>query len=278
MRIFPIVALLCLLMAGTAFAETITITAPWTQVRRTPSAEGRAIDVVYGNDTFDVLETKDGWAKVQTPRKVTGWVPTDPAAQAARKAPPSKTGGKEAKGADRKADSDPSGVPASPNLKATALSNAISLRQLGYREQAREKFTAIILADPDSAESYEATRQMLSYYLVGYLPPLQQGKVTEEGQSLIGSVYPAVLLQEAIALQGEKKYSQSARLYQVLVDRNPQDGRAFLGLLDTLQRAMAESLKNKKEQELSSQAATFKKYFPEIPLPEGVRLAQGSKG
>jgi len=280
MRIIPVAALFGLLMAGTVFAETVTITVPWTQVRRTPSAEGRPIDVVYGNDSFEVLEAKDGWAKIRTPRKVTGWVPMDPAGQAARKTEPAarKAPPKVEKAGDKKTGAEPPGAPPEPHsLKATALSNGISLRKLGYREQAREKFTALMLGDTGGVDAYEATRQMLSYYLVGYLPPLQQGKITEEGQAAIGTVAPAVLLQEAIALQNEKKFPASARIYQVLLDRNADNGRAFLGLLDALQNALRDDLKNKQEQDLDRQAAVFKKYFPDTPLPDGVqqRLAQG---
>jgi hypothetical protein len=299
MRILPVVALLGLLLAGTAFADTITVSAPWTQVRRTPSLEGRAIDVVYGNDSFEVLESQGGWVKIRTARKVVGWIPTSPAEQAARKTAPAET--KAPAKDDKPDDQAPAGKkpaekppgdkppgekkagaesPGGPqNLRATALTNGISLRQLGYGGQAREKFTGLMLSDPGSVEAYEATRQMLSYHLVGYLPPLQQGKVTEEGQALIGTVTADVLLQEAIALQGEKQFAPAARVYQALLDQNPNNGRAFLGLLDTLGNAMADSLKNKKEQDLERQAATHKKYFPNSPLPEGVqqRLAQGGK-
>ncbi|HEX7927689.1 MAG TPA: hypothetical protein VF678_08865, partial [bacterium] len=88
-----------------------------------------------------------------------------------------------------------------------------------------------------------------------------------------------VLLQEAIALQAEKKYAASARLYQRLLEQNRENGRAFLGLLDTLRNAMLDSLKNQKQADLNAQAATHKKFFPDVPLPDGVqqRLAQGNK-
>jgi hypothetical protein len=277
MRLLPIALLFALLTAAAAAAETITITAPWTQVRRTPSPEGRAIDIVYGNDTFEVLESQSGWVKVRTARDVTGWVPADPAAQAIRStapAPrkPAAPAPAPARSGEQKASAPAAATPKTPEgLRAAALSNGISLRQLGYREQSREKFTELMLSHPGTAEAYEATRQMLSYYLVGYLPPLQQGKITEEGAANIGPVSADVLLQEAIALQAEKHHARSARVYEALLVKNPGNGRAFLGLLDTLQKAMADSVKNKRQQDLDKQAATFKTYFPGLPLPEGVQ-------
>jgi hypothetical protein len=274
MRSILVLLLFGLLSAGTALAETVTISAAWTQVRRNPAANSRAIDIVYGNDTFTVLETKDGWAKITTARKATGWVPMDPAAQQPPRGKPAhaEPAGEKPVG-EKPSDAKPlPAAPAAPsNLRATALSNAVSLRKLGYQEQAREKFTDLILSYPGTPEAYEATRQMLSFYLVGYLPPLAGSKVTPEGQGFYPKVSADVLLQEAIALQGENKTVAAARVYQALVDQDPNNGRAFLGLLDTLQRSMADSVKNQKQQDLAAQVATFKKYFPNLPLPDGVK-------
>lgn len=278
MRI-PLLGLLtALALAAPALADTITITAPWAQVRRSPSPDSRAMDLVYGNDTFEVLEAQGGWVKIRTARGVTGWISTSagdihagspPAERPATPGPPAERGPAAAPGA-----------PVSQDPRATALSNGISLRQLGFREQARAKFTELMLGAPGSSEAYEATRQMLSYYLVGYLPPLQQGRITPEGQAEIGRVSAAVLLQEAVALQGEKRFAEAARVYRFLLDADASNGRAFLGLLDALQGAMVEALKQKKEQDLAQHAAVFRKYFPAVPLPDDVqkRLAQAGKG
>jgi hypothetical protein len=271
-----------LLMAGTAVADTITITAPWTQVRRTPSMDGRAIDVVYGNDTFTVLESKDGWAKIRTRRKVEGWVLLNDVDQKAGGAapenvPPAPAG---APGGEKKADAAPAPtVPAPKNLQATTLSNATALAKLGYRDQAREKFTDLILRNPGSVEAYESTRQMLAFYPVAYLPPLKDGQVTSEGEGSIGKVLPAVLLQEAIALQSEKQHARSSRVYEFLLESDPGNGRAFLGLLDTLQGRMAEALQASREEDLAPAISSFRQHFPDLPLPGTVqqRLSQGKK-
>lgn len=277
MRILLLGLFIPFMLATPALADIITITAPWAQVRRSPSPDSRAVDLVYGNDTFEVLEAQGGWVKIRTARGVTGWIATStgdmsagpsPAERPATPRPP----------AERKPGPAPN-APASQNLRATALSNGISLRQLGFREQARAKFTELMLDAPGSSEAYEATRQMLSYYLVGYLPPLQQGRVTPEGQAEIGRISAAVLLQEAVVLQGEKRFAEAARVYRFLLDADPSNGRAFLGLLDALQGAMAEALKQKKEQELNQHAAVFRTYFPAVPLPDDVQkhLTQGGK-
>jgi hypothetical protein len=260
-----------------ALADTITVTAPWTQVRRSPSPDSRAIDLVYGNDAFEVLEAQGGWVKIRTARGVTGWIPSNAGDMGAGPPPPERSA-TPGKPVERKAGTAPA-APTAGNLRATALSNGISLRQLGFREQARAKFTELMLDAPGSSEAYEAARQMLSYYLVGYLPPLQQGQVTAEGQAEIARVSRAVLLQEAVALQGEKRFAEASRVYRFLLDADASNGRAFLGLLDALQGAMAEALRQKKEQELDQHVTLFRQYFPAVPLPDDVqnRLAPSGK-
>jgi tetratricopeptide (TPR) repeat protein len=282
MRRLCVVLALGLLVAGNALADTITITAPWTQVRRTPSMDGRAIDIVYGNDTFTVLESKDGWAKIRTLRKVVGWVllndadlhPGETLPGESQPAPAS------APGAEKKADAaPPPNAPPPRNLEATTLSNATALAKLGYRDQAREKFTDLILGNPGNVEAYESARQMLAYYPVGYLPPLKNGQVTSEGQESIGKVLPAVLLQEAIALQSGKQYARASRVYEFLVERDGGNGRAFLGLLDTLQGRMADALKASQEAELGAAVASYRTHFPDQALPDAVQqhLSQAKK-
>jgi hypothetical protein len=281
-RLSVLLLVLGLLVAGNALADTITITAPWTQVRRTPSMDGRAVDIVYGNDTFTVLESKEGWAKIRTPRKVVGWVLLNDAdllpggtAPAQSQPPPEekKSGGKKA------ATEPPAGAPGSQNAQATALSNATALSKLGFSAEAREKFTDLMLRNPGSVEAYESTLQMLKVYPVGYLPPLKQGRIPPEGQELAGKVSADVLLQEAIALQFGKRPARSSRIYEFLLEHDPGNGRAFLGLLDTLQGRMADALKTSQEAELSAAVASYRKHFPDQPLPDTVQknLAQGKK-
>ncbi len=283
MRRLLALLLLGLFLAGSAFANTISITVPWTQVRRTPSMDGRAVDIAYGNDVFTVLEIKDGFAKIRTHRKIVGWVVlNDVDQQAGGEAPPAEQPAPAGKKPElqKAAASAGAGAAAGKDPRATALSNAISLRKVGYREQAREKFTDLILSEPGSPESYEATRQMLNFYLVGYLPPLQKNGITPEGQKALGPVSADVLLQEAVALQGEVHFPQSARVYQYLLERDPENGRAFLGLLDTLQHAMTDAAKASQEVELAKAVATFRKFFPDNALPDAVQqhLSAAKKG
>jgi tetratricopeptide (TPR) repeat protein len=264
---------LCLCLAGSAYADTVTITAPWTQVRRAPTMDGRAVDVVYGNDQFTVLESKDGWAKIRTQRKVTGWVLLNDAELKAGDAAP--VNAQPAPAGEKKADAAPApGAPTAPapkNLQATTLSNATALAKLGYRDQAREKFTDLIQRNPGSVEAYESARQLLTFYPVGYLPPLKGGEITAEGKASLATVLPAVLLQEGIALQSEKQFPRSSRVYSFLLERDPANGRAFLGLMDTLQSQMAVALKANQQADLEAAAAAYRQHFPAMPLPDDVQ-------
>lgn len=277
MRHLILTLALGLLLAGTALAETVTISAPWTQVRRTPSMDGRAIDIVYGNDTFTVLEAKDGWARITTARKVTGWVLLNDVDRQAGGTAPAKESAPETRQGASKADAAPSpSAPAPKSLEETTLSNASALAKLGYRDQAREKFTDLILRDPASVEAYESTRQMLAFYPVGYLPPLKGGAVSDEGKQALGPVLSAVLLQEAIALQPVNA-ARSGRIYTYLLDRAPSDGRAFLGLMDTLKSQMADALKAGRDADLNAAAASWRQHFPGTPLPDDVQKQVGRK-
>ena len=56
---------------------TVEIRKPWTTIRATPSTNGKAMGLAYGNDTFTVVSVEGDWVQVQVKGKKNGWIPKE---------------------------------------------------------------------------------------------------------------------------------------------------------------------------------------------------------
>lgn len=54
--------------------DMVEVSVSWTQIRSSPSEEGRAIALAYGNDPLEALEERNGWVKVRFGGGRVGWV------------------------------------------------------------------------------------------------------------------------------------------------------------------------------------------------------------
>jgi hypothetical protein len=75
-------ALALLLSLQGAFAATLTITLPWTQVLSRPEAGAPALGLAFGNDTLTVVERRPQWVAVRLAGGRLGWIAAAAAAPA----------------------------------------------------------------------------------------------------------------------------------------------------------------------------------------------------
>ncbi len=259
--------------AGAALADTLLVTAPWTRLRAEPAEKARVLNVVYGNDSYTVLETKDGWARIRTRDKTLGWlaaadfvvVPADgsgipklPAGSVAETPgplPPIPTG------------------PRQPIRGGTALDNAEALQRLGYSDDARRRLVNLVLVQPSSEQAYRATRDLLVYYPLGRLPAYEQANA--QSRDAAKEMGAAVLLEEGSALTREKRYRDAVTLYESLLRQNAKDGRAYLSLLDTLNAYLSDAAKAPGLDDLNFAVAALRRNYPDQPLPQAVQTRLG---
>jgi hypothetical protein len=272
--------LLCLALCAPAGAfaqqpERLVVARPYAKLHAQPSEASRAIAIVYGNDTLDVLERKDGWVKVSAGSKATGWLspedanatgPANPASAPATAARPAPA-----------AAAAPSRASAALVAPPTGPTSASVLRRLGYEEAARRKLTDQLLRDADSPYAYEATREMLTYHPVGELPPLKSGSVPPESREAALRLRQSVLLLEAQQLVKEGKPWDAVFLYQSLVQSNAGDGRAYLALLDLLTQLMNQAVESQSLENLGLATSIYRATYPDLPLPPAVQARNGSK-
>lgn len=74
MKVSPLLVGLLMVAAAAAQAETVVVTQPWTKVRQQPRATAKPIDIVYGNDRFEMIAEEGGWYRIKTFRNREGWV------------------------------------------------------------------------------------------------------------------------------------------------------------------------------------------------------------
>lgn len=153
------------------------------------------------------------------------------------------------------------GSPASPD----------TLRRMGYDEAARRKLTEILLRERRSPVAYLATRDMLTYYPVGDLPPLQGGRIPPGAAEQADSLRVSVLLQEGQALVRAGKSWDAVFLYQAMVQNDPNSGRAYLELLDLLTRIMTQAVNSPNMENLGLATSIWRNTYPDLPLPQMVQ-------
>jgi len=268
-----LVTVLLSAISGLAIAQSsddqIVLTRPWARLRSQPSESSRAVAIVYGNDVLKVLERKDGWIKVRGGAKAAGWLSPQDAADAGSAPPvaaPQPGGGR----------STSAVLPPLPPAAGNPA-NADTLRQMGYAEAARRKLTDILLAERDTPGAYRATRDMLMYHPVGDLPPLEGTTIPPELRDQAHTLRTSVLLQEAQQLVTEGKPWDAVLLYQSMVQGEPDNGRAYLELLDLLTRVMQESAQSPNMDNLGLAVSIYRKLYPDLSLPPAVQARLNEK-
>ncbi|HUJ75145.1 MAG TPA: SH3 domain-containing protein [bacterium] len=263
--------------AGLAWAQTQTVVVirNWARVHAAPRDSSRTVAIVYGNDVLQVLRTQEGWMLVRARGKVRGWISAqDVAQQEAQPATPPAV-----PPAPPTSDTAEQGNPALPmpppdqmaKRMGTPVQSAESLQRLGYRDQAREKLVDVLSHERDTPTAYEATRALLAYYPVGTLPPLVNGKVPANAAIDGRRLATTVLLEEAKLRVQHGDDLSAVSLVQQMLRLNPQDGQAYLGLLDTLNASMAHALTQPNLDNLGVAISIYRQYYPDLPLPIAVQ-------
>lgn len=283
--------LAALLLTGSllfAADEQLVLGRPWARLRSRPSETSRAVAIVYGNDVLAVLERKDGWLKVSTAGKAVGWLSAADAADAgapsaATPRPVAATGSVSPSPVPAAAAPSPGGrrptaatLPPLPPVGG-APTSADTLRRMGYGEAARRKLTDLLLRERDTPTAYSATREMLMYHPVGDLPPLQGGRIPPDARASALQLRTSVLLQEAQTLVGEGKPWDGIFLYQALVQGEPDNGRAYLDLLDLLTGVMMQSVNSRNMENLGLAVSIYRSTYPDLPLPPAIQARVGGK-
>jgi len=57
--------------------DTVEVHKAWVQVRNQPSTDGKAIALVFGNDTYTVVEEQGDWLHVKLDGNREGWIPRE---------------------------------------------------------------------------------------------------------------------------------------------------------------------------------------------------------
>jgi hypothetical protein len=148
---------------------------------------------------------------------------------------------------------------------------------MGYGEAARRKLVQVLLEERDNPMAYLATRDMLTYHPVGDLPPLQNGRIPPEARDRANSLRVSVLLQEGQSLIKEGKQWDAVFLYQAMVQNDPDNGRAYLELLDLLTRIMVQAVNSPNKENLGLAASIWRNTYPDVPLPPMVAAQLGGK-
>lgn len=178
------------LVAGLAQAQSIIVVSESAQVRAQPSAKSKAVGLVFGDETFDVLESKDGWFRIRNRQQVEGWVSVadadDPVRVVARAGEP----------------------------RSVAYTRARALQRVGNVEQARAGFVAVIQTYPDTYESYQSLRHLARYHKLQAPPKPMQGRVTVEQLAVAHRAAGAILGAEARALTAAGRLAESLRVLQ----------------------------------------------------------------
>ena len=160
--------LLFLMMAATLFAETAIITDGWVKLRSAPGEKAKAVGLLYGNDAYPVLKTKDEWVQVRTSKGQVGWVP---AAKLIVNGKPFNS---------------------SPGRTET-LAKATSLQRRGYRADAQAALQDIASDHPETFEQYEAIRHLLYYFPVSMLPEPENRQVHPAGALAAGRLADIII-------------------------------------------------------------------------------------
>lgn len=192
---------------------TVRVSESSAQVRNTPTPNGRAIGLVYGNDRLQVLKQAPGWYRVRTVRGVVGWLPAD-AVGRARPAPPTtvaarpkpRPAGRKTVVARPKARPARDTIAQKPAPKAAEaaprweiLAKGRRLQALGHRKAAQQALLAVIRNHPGTFEYYEAVRLMLYYVPVGELAAARRPVVPKEAMERASRMAAEILLDPDIS-------------------------------------------------------------------------------
>src|SRR5579863_2135772 len=245
--------------------DRLVLTRPWAKLHSQPKDTSRAVTIVYGNDVLTVVEHKDGWLKVRSPAKVVGWLsPQDAADAGSAPAAPVRPAPVDTRNTSAV-------LPPLPPAASGNPTSADSLRRMGYDQAARRKLTDILLNEKNTPAAYRATREMLTYYPVGDLPPLTGNQIPPELRDTAASLRVSVLLQEAEELVREKKPWDAIFLYQGMLQGDMNSGRAYLALLDVLTQVMQVSAASSNMDNLGLAISIYRKTYPDLALPAGVQ-------
>lgn len=204
------------LTAGLAQAQSIIVVSESAQVRAQPSAKSKAVGLVFGDETFDVLESRDGWFRIRNTQQVEGWVSVadadDPARVVARAGEP----------------------------RSTAYTRTRALQRVGNVEQARAGFVQVIRTYPDTYEFYQSLRHLARYHKVPAPPRPRQGRVTVAQLAVAHQAATAILGAEARALTAAGRLAEALQVLQAV---RAAAGEAYavdapmLAAIDALQKA-----------------------------------------
>lgn len=242
-RVFFIFGVMALFAGSAAWGEYITISRNWTKVHEKPSSRSKPIDLLFGNATLKVLEKKNGWYLVETPKDREGWV----------------YGGNVLSGRKQRSLKYP---------ETRALNNALAMQRMGYQQLGREKMIGIILTYPNTLEYYESVRHLLYFHQgVGRLSKPIDDEVTSDQMDQAKTLIARLFFKEGEDRLREKLYLEAVSLFSMARLQGAGRTKVLKGIRKALMAFMNQAMAAKHTEDLGLAVTAYKNHFPAMPLP-----------
>ena len=217
-----------------ALAETVVVTESWVKLRGAPEPGAKAVGLVYGNDSYEVLDQEGEWYQVTIRGGQTGWLHGSTV------------------------------YPVMEPIARKTLDFATDLRTTGRRRQARAKLFEVMRRFPETIHGYEATRQLLTYHPVGSLPVPEDGEVPIEAREQARKFASWLMVEEGRLLIEEARYDEAVSMFEEARTLGRLNLSAMDGIREALQRQLQEALQAGAMERIRVVTLALRDYFPEV--------------